>query len=92
MAKKTILVIDDDADLLELMRLVLEDEGYREHGEQALNTIAERGVPDAVLLDLRMPVMDGYEFSKRFRGLDDQTVRCGQPRRATQGMRMSFHE
>ena len=39
MAKKTILVIDDDADLLELMRLVLEDGGYRvctaEHGEQA---------------------------------------------------------
>jgi CheY-like chemotaxis protein len=76
MPAKTVLVVDDDPDLLDMLRLVLEDEGYRvwtaENGEQALQTIGERGLPHAILLDLMMPVMDGAEFAQRFRALYDE--------------------
>ncbi len=65
-AKKSILVVDDESDTLELLRLILEKEGYsvREarNGKEALEGVQDR--PDLVLLDVRMPKMSGLEFCK----------------------------
>ena len=64
------LVVDDDAALQEVLRDVLEAEGYTvvtaDDGEQALRQWDEAR-PDLVLLDIRMPGMDGYEVCQRVR-------------------------
>jgi CheY-like chemotaxis protein len=68
--ERTILVVDDDEDLRSMVVLVLEDAGYRVRtagdGIDALEHLA-RVRPDAILLDMRMPRMDGREFAKRLR-------------------------
>lgn len=60
-----ILVVDDDEDLQQLLRLVLEGQGYSvetaSNGEEALACL-ERRRPGVILLDMRMPVMNGWEF------------------------------
>lgn len=60
-----ILVVDDDADLRRSLAELLEEEGYQvscaNNGEEALNALAG-AVPNAILLDLTMPVMDGWTF------------------------------
>jgi CheY-like chemotaxis protein len=65
-----VLVVDDDADTRELLRRALEHEGMtvREaaNGRDALARVAERK-PELVLLDLMMPVMDGFEFLRQLR-------------------------
>jgi CheY-like chemotaxis protein len=65
-----ILIVDDDPDLLDLVGEVLVERGYRvalsRNGEEALDSI-ERDVPDLVLLDMRMPVMDGWTFARHLR-------------------------
>lgn len=67
--KKTVLVVDDDEDLSALVDVVLSEEGYEveiaNNGEDGLAAIA-RGLPDLILLDMKMPVMDGKEFARRF--------------------------
>ncbi|HKR84056.1 MAG TPA: response regulator [Terriglobales bacterium] len=67
---KTILCIDDDATGLNLRKMMLEDAGYRvlttDSGEQGL-VLLESHIIDAVLLDYRMPVMDGGEVARRIR-------------------------
>jgi len=66
---KTVLVVDDDRDLLSLVALVLEDEGYKvltaTDGRDALQMV-QRSMPDLILLDMKMPVMNGWEFAERF--------------------------
>lgn len=66
----TILIVDDIEDNLQLLGFELEDEGYKtikaNSGKQCLQLI-ESQKPDLVLLDLRMPVMDGIETLKRIR-------------------------
>jgi CheY-like chemotaxis protein len=61
-----VLIIDDDDDLRDSLRDLLQRRGYRvetaEHGQAALAVLAARGVPCVVLLDLAMPVMDGWQF------------------------------
>jgi CheY-like chemotaxis protein len=65
-----ILVIDDDPDLRRSLVEVLEEAGYEvscaNNGEEALGALAE-GAPTAILLDLTMPVMDGWTFRDRQR-------------------------
>jgi CheY-like chemotaxis protein len=67
---KTVLVIEDDLDLQNLMASLLELDGYRveraSHGLEGLAIIA-RHLPDLILLDMRMPVMDGWRFAQEFR-------------------------
>ena len=62
---RTCLVVDDSAVVRKIASRILEDLGFRtveaEDGEKALDA-CRRGLPDAVLLDWNMPVMDGYEF------------------------------
>ena len=65
-----ILVVDDDKNTRRLMRAVLEAERYTvstaEDGEEALRVMDERHV-DLVVLDIMMPRMDGYEFTRTLR-------------------------
>jgi CheY-like chemotaxis protein/signal transduction histidine kinase len=64
--KRTVLVVDDDYDLRETMRDVLEEEGYTvqtaSNGQEALDCLRDGESPEVVLLDLMMPVMDGWHF------------------------------
>lgn len=63
---KTVLVIDDDEDFCASMRDLLTTRGYHvevcNNGRQALEWLATRPAPCAILVDLRMPDMDGYAF------------------------------
>ncbi len=65
-----ILVVEDDLDLLGLVEMLLQDTGYRvrtaSDGLQALARVAEE-MPSLILLDMRMPVMNGWEFAREFR-------------------------
>jgi two-component system response regulator MprA len=64
----TILVVDDEPDILLVLRMGLEDEGHEvvlaADGEMALARIEEHH-PDLVVLDLMMPVLDGYGVLER---------------------------
>jgi CheY-like chemotaxis protein len=65
-----ILVVEDDADLRFLIAESLTDEGYAvvtaPHGAAALDCVAQAR-PRAILLDMRMPVMDGWAFAQAYR-------------------------
>lgn len=69
-----ILVVDDDKNTRRLFKAVLESEGYTvssaENGEEALEAM-ERSTVDLVVLDIMMPKMDGYEFTKILRDVDN---------------------
>ncbi|WP_273844986.1 response regulator transcription factor [Rubrobacter calidifluminis] len=68
--KGTILVVDDERDVVGFVRDVLEDEGYRVipafDGEEAIEE-ARRSSPDLVLLDIMMPKVDGYTVCRALR-------------------------
>lgn len=67
--KKTILIVEDEPELAEVYNTLLTQSGYKvtvaHNGEDALETAHEHQ-PDLILLDLRMPVMDGVEFLKQY--------------------------
>lgn len=69
-SQATILVVDDDEAIRTVVSLVLADEGYRvltaEHGRAALERLATVK-PDLILLDMRMPIMDGWELARAYR-------------------------
>ena len=64
--RATLLIVEDEVSLRRLMRLMLEREGFlvrdAGNGLEALDVIAEYGLPDLALVDLMMPVMNGQEF------------------------------
>lgn len=66
-----ILIVEDDADLREMMAQLLTLEGYRAetaaNGRDALDYLHQGDRPDLILLDLMMPIMDGWEFRRRQR-------------------------
>ncbi|MFH1381404.1 MAG: response regulator [Chloroflexota bacterium] len=71
MEKKTrVLAVDDDRDILQLLERALEEEGFAvttaTDGESALALLSEIK-PDIILLDIRMPRLDGYEVLERIR-------------------------
>jgi two-component system phosphate regulon response regulator PhoB len=70
MAKENILIVDDEEDVLELVRYNLAKEGYRTEtaisGEEAL-TKARAKMPDLVVLDLMLPGVDGLEVCKKLK-------------------------
>jgi CheY-like chemotaxis protein len=65
-----VLVVEDDQDLLTLMEIILADAGYRvrtaREGRAALARVSEE-MPGVILLDMRMPGMNGWEFAREFR-------------------------
>jgi two-component system chemotaxis response regulator CheY len=73
-AGKRVLVVDDDPDIRELLFTALEDEGFEVvpagNGQEALAIIATFR-PDVIVLDLMMPVMDGWQFAREMRARDE---------------------
>ncbi|HEY2291300.1 MAG TPA: sigma-54 dependent transcriptional regulator [Thermoanaerobaculia bacterium] len=73
--RAAVLVVDDEAAIRDSLHMILEYEGYRveeaANGSQALTKVGERA-PDAIVLDIKMPEMDGLELLKalRERGYD----------------------
>jgi CheY-like chemotaxis protein len=65
-ATKTILIIEDDADIRDALMQILEFEGYQvaaaNNGQEALEFLHHSEKPDLILLDLMMPIMDGWQF------------------------------
>ena len=70
MANEKILVVDDDTNICELLRLYLTKEGYQvttaNDGEEGLEKFSQVK-PDMVLLDVMMPRLDGLEVCRRIR-------------------------
>ena len=71
-----VLVVDDEPQLCEVLRRILEKEGYdvitTQDGETALRLIKQKK-PDVILLDIVMPGMDGREVCRRTRELSKST-------------------
>ncbi|MEN6386609.1 MAG: response regulator [Phycisphaerales bacterium] len=71
MPKEKILIVDDEEDVLELVRFNLEKEGYKTEtaisGEAALSD-AKSKLPDLIILDLMLPGIDGLEVCKKLKG------------------------
>tara|TARA_B100001250_G_C19709092_1_gene748343 strand:- start:62 stop:745 length:684 start_codon:yes stop_codon:yes gene_type:complete len=69
-SKIKILVVDDEPDILEILKFNLEDEGYivisAVNGKEALK-LADQHLPHLIILDLMMPLMDGIEACERLR-------------------------
>lgn len=65
-----ILVVDDDSNICELLRMYLEKEGYTvfmaHDGQKAVDTFHEKK-PDLVLLDIMLPVLDGWQVCREIR-------------------------
>jgi CheY-like chemotaxis protein len=78
MVRRKLLVVDDEASLVELCHIILESAGYEVrgayNGEQALNRVAEE-MPDLVLLDVMMPGMNGIEVCRELRTLYNNDLR-----------------
>jgi DNA-binding response OmpR family regulator len=74
---KTILVVDDERNIVELVRLYLEKDGFNvvaaNDGEQALVQY-ERNDPDLVVLDVMLPKMDGFEVCRELRRRGDVPI------------------
>jgi two-component system, OmpR family, alkaline phosphatase synthesis response regulator PhoP len=70
MTKEKILVVDDEEDILELVRYNLSREGYKilcaTSGEEGL-TIARAEIPDLIVLDLMLPGVDGLDVTRRLK-------------------------
>jgi CheY-like chemotaxis protein len=70
----TIIVVDDCADIREVLRTVLELYGYRileaKDGQAAVE-LAIQQCPDLILMDIRMPVLDGFAATRRLREIKE---------------------
>lgn len=72
---RLVLIVDDDVDLQELVETVLREEGYAvakaSNGKEALSQI-QKELPGVILLDMKMPIMNGWEFAAAFRARYDR--------------------
>ena len=77
MPKDTILIVDDEANIIELGRLYLENEGYQvqaaSDGLEALQKF-ESLQPTLIVLDLMLPELDGWEVCKKIRATSDVPI------------------
>jgi CheY-like chemotaxis protein len=71
-SRKSVVVVDDDADVRETVRTLLEARGYRVltagNGHEALELLSTHGAPGLILLDLCMPLMSGEQLLGRLQG------------------------
>jgi CheY-like chemotaxis protein len=74
-ARCKILLVEDDADVSDALAEILQLEGYEValafNGSEALGYLRQNPPPCVILLDLMMPIMDGYEFLNRRSGVPD---------------------
>ncbi|HTM07252.1 MAG TPA: response regulator [Verrucomicrobiae bacterium] len=72
--KKTIMVVDDNPDIITIVRTILEGKGYKVmsaySGAELLSSL-EKDKPDLVVLDIMMPQMDGLEVLTRLKAAPD---------------------
>ena len=77
MANETILVVDDESNIVELARMYLQQAGFHiesaADGQQALS-LARRLHPALVVLDLMLPDLDGWEVCRRLRAESDLPI------------------
>jgi two-component system alkaline phosphatase synthesis response regulator PhoP len=70
-SKKRIMVVDDEPDIVQVIRIILQNEGFDVHvagnGREAVE-MAKEVKPDLILMDVMMPEMDGWEACKRIKG------------------------
>jgi len=66
--EKKLLIVEDDADIVEMLSLFFEEEGYQvlstAWGQEALR-ICQDLLPDVILLDIRLPDIDGFEICRQ---------------------------
>lgn len=71
----TILIIEDDIFMLDALRTILEDEGYKihtaENGLVALGILEREPHPDLILLDMVMPKMNGWDFAEAYKKFEN---------------------
>jgi two-component system alkaline phosphatase synthesis response regulator PhoP len=74
--KKTIMVVDDNPDIITIVKTILEGKGYgvlsASSGPELLNMLKTQK-PDLIILDIMMPEMDGLEVLTRLKGMSDTT-------------------
>ncbi len=77
MASERILVVDDDSNICELLRLYLEKDGYEvaiaNNGGEAVKMFQELS-PDLMLLDIMLPVLDGWQVCREVRKFSDKPI------------------
>lgn len=75
--KHTILIVDDEVNICELIRLYVEKEGYQaiiaNDGGEAIEKF-KSGDPDLILLDVMLPVKDGWQVCREIRGMSDVPI------------------
>lgn len=76
MANKTVLIVEDEPAVVDLLKFLLEKDGYTTtvayDGEEALNQVAAAR-PDLILLDIMLPKLDGYTVQKQLQA-DEKTA------------------
>jgi CheY-like chemotaxis protein len=94
-----ILLVDDDPDIRESLKGLLEDEGYSvkeaANGKEALDVLNATPIPCLILLDLTMPIMDGWRFLEELRhtsaaGVPVVVLTAADPRKPILGVRKIF--
>lgn len=72
---RSVLVVDDDVELLGMVQILLEEAGYRVitaiDGQDGLEKVAQE-MPAVILLDMKMPGTDGWQFAREFRARHDR--------------------
>jgi CheY-like chemotaxis protein len=76
MSNQTVLIVEDEFAIADLLEMALTDEGYRvvraANGRQGLERLAEEPRPDLVITDFMMPVLDGAGFLRAMRDMEMQ--------------------
>ena len=74
-----ILIVDDEKDIRKLVGIYLKRQGYQileaENGKQAIDLVRENSDIDLIIMDIMMPVMNGYEAAKMIRSLDREDAK-----------------
>lgn len=77
MASEKVLIVDDDKNICELLRLYLEKEGFQtvivNDGESAITVFKEEN-PDIMLLDIMLPQLDGWQVCREIRKFSDKPI------------------